>query len=72
VLHLGSPESELAPALLRLFERLLLTDVDYMSRVRDHYLLFRGPVDAKPGTVERRTAPGKARRKSERRSRGAG
>jgi hypothetical protein len=47
VLNLASPQSELAPALLKLFQRLLLPDRDYIERVKRHYALFRETVDSK-------------------------
>jgi hypothetical protein len=41
ILNLGSPQTELAPAVLALFEYLLLPDAAYMERVKRHYRLFR-------------------------------
>ena len=47
VLNLASPQSELAPALLKLFQRVLLQDSDYIERVKRHYAMFRETVDNK-------------------------
>lgn len=47
VLNLASPQSELAPALLKLFQRVLLQDSDYIERVKRHYAMFRETVESK-------------------------
>ena len=46
VLNLASPQSDLAPALLDLFRRLLLPDREYIDRIKRHYALFRRRRDA--------------------------
>jgi hypothetical protein len=54
VLNLFSPQSKLAPALLDLFEKVLLRDRDYIDRVKEHYRIFREKIDRKrPGTGSR-------------------
>jgi len=40
-LNVGSPQSPLAPALLNLFSKLLLNDVTYTNRVKNHYAMFK-------------------------------
>ena len=47
VLNLASPQSELAPALLKLFQRVLLQDSGYIERVKRHYAMFRETVESK-------------------------
>jgi hypothetical protein len=47
VLNLASPQSELAPALLKLFQRVLLQDSGYIERIKRHYVMFRETVDSK-------------------------
>ncbi len=46
VLNLGSPQTSLAPAILKLFQGVLLTDSAYMERVKRHYAMFREKIDA--------------------------
>ena len=45
ILNLGSPQSPLAPAILRLTEEVLLKDLAYLERIKRHYGLFRQKVD---------------------------
>ena len=47
VLNLASPQSEVAPALLELSQRVLLQDSGYIERVKRHYAMFRETVDNK-------------------------
>ena len=47
VLNLASPQSDLAPALLKLFQGVLLQDTSYIERVKRHYVMFRETVDSK-------------------------
>lgn len=47
VLNLASPQSEIAPALLNLFQEVLLTDDAYIERVKRHYDMFRKTVEKK-------------------------
>lgn len=44
-LDLGSPQSKLAPAILDIFNTVLLNDTEYMDRVIRHYKLFRNYID---------------------------
>jgi hypothetical protein len=46
-LNLCSPQSKRAPALLSLFQSVLLKDVEYMERVKRHYLMFREAINRK-------------------------
>lgn len=45
ILNPGSPQSSLAPAILRLTEEVLLTDPAYLERIKRHYGLFRQKID---------------------------
>ncbi len=45
-LNVGSPQSELAPALLREVTRLVLQDKNYVNRLKKHYHMFKDVVDA--------------------------
>jgi hypothetical protein len=40
-LNFGSPQSDLAPAILELLEALLLQDKAYRERIKRHYAIFR-------------------------------
>jgi len=51
MLNPGSPQSALAPSLLKLFEELLLKDVDYIERIRQHYRTFRSRIDRSHKTI---------------------
>lgn len=62
-LNLGSPQSELAPALLRLAWEVLLQDVDYVERMKRHYALFRAKIDGRSPVL----SPGKPRRRRRKR-----
>ncbi len=67
VLNLGSPETELAPAILELTRDVLLKDADYVDRIKRHYQMFRRDVEGpdKPAIRVRRKPP-KLRRKASR------
>lgn len=45
ILNLGSKQSELAPALLRLARKTLLIDPAYLERLKRHYQIFKEKVD---------------------------
>jgi hypothetical protein len=45
VLNFGSPQSPLAPAILRLTEEVLLKDPAYLERIKRHYALFRQKIE---------------------------
>ena len=64
-LNMGSPQSELAPALLGLARRILLQDPAYVERVKAHYWAFRNKIEGR-NIVEikrRRSLPKKRRRR---------
>jgi len=61
VLNLASPQSDLAPALLKLLQRVLLQDSGYIERVKQHYAMFRETVDRK--TPKKMTKKKKRNRK---------
>lgn len=46
-LNIGSPQSDLAPAILDLTESVLLTDKAYRDRVKRHYKMFRKEIDGR-------------------------
>jgi len=48
VLNIGSPQSELAGALVNLVRSLLLKDEAYVERIKRHYQLFRARIDGRP------------------------
>ena len=56
ILNVGSPETELAPHILELFRQVLLNDFAYIERVKRHYWMFRGVIEADSGGAN---APGK-------------
>lgn len=56
ILNLGSPQSPLAPAILRLTEEVLLQDPAYVERIKRHYALFRQKI---AGGKQRWKAKGK-------------
>ena len=47
ILNPGSPQSELAPALLEQVRDVLLADPAYVARLKQHYHLFKEKVDPK-------------------------
>jgi len=59
VLNLASPQSNLAPAVLKLFEGVLLKDNAYIERVKRHYVMFSETVEKK----SKQKVPSKMRRK---------
>ena len=56
-LNLGSPQSDLAPAILDLIENVVLKDEAYIERLKRHYRMFRDVVD---GKAPRQPKPGAA------------
>jgi hypothetical protein len=46
-LNLGSPQSPLAPALLQVTEDLLLSDKDYVNRLKTHYAMYKQLIEQK-------------------------
>ena len=67
VLNLGSPQSELAPGILKLAKRTLLSDEAYVERVKRHYRLFRDSIDGKANRQGKRAASKKRKRRKRRR-----
>jgi hypothetical protein len=65
VLNLASPQSDLAPAILELARKLLLSDETYIERVKQHYKFFRDKVDKK---TRSRPLKKKLRKKKKRKS----
>lgn len=47
VLNLASPQSKMAPAILKLFQNMLIQDKVYVERVKRHYVMFREKVEGK-------------------------
>ncbi|MBW1676875.1 MAG: hypothetical protein JRF30_05520 [Deltaproteobacteria bacterium] len=66
-LNLASSQSNLAPALLDLFRKVLLQDSAYVERVKQHYAMFRQEVDGNTKKVVLK----KKRRKQKRKKRKA-
>jgi hypothetical protein len=63
-LNPGSPQSELARALLDIVRNVLLQDEAYVERIKRHYRHFRTRIDGKPTIVPfPRKAPTKSRKK---------
>jgi hypothetical protein len=61
ILNPGSPQSELAPALLEKVNAVLLKDPAYVARIKKHYRMFKEKVDPKhfhPVTLSGIEAPG--------------
>lgn len=55
-LNVGSPQTVLAPAILELTRTVLLRDDAYVSRVKEHYRLFRTKIDGKTAGRKKRGA----------------
>jgi len=55
----GAPQSELAPALLHEASAAVLSDPDYVARLKRHYALFREAIDRESAPVRRGPAPGR-------------
>lgn len=58
ILNIMSPQSAQAPALLKLFQEVLLPDTAYIERIKRHYVMFRQTVDKKS---KKSSAEGKGR-----------
>ncbi len=52
VLNMGSPQSDLGPAILGLVRDVLLEDTAYVQRVKRHYKMFREPEGIKLRTIK--------------------
>jgi len=57
ILNLASPQSELAPAILRMIESLIVPDERYIERVKAHYRMFREKIDGKGGARKGKRRP---------------
>ncbi len=73
ILNPSSPQSELAPALLRLASDTLLKDPAYIERLKRHYWMFKEKVDPKHFKTSKRSGQqndpaGKARKRHRPRS----
>ena len=60
VLNMGSPQSSLAPAILKIVKDIILQDCAYVERIKSHYAMFRAKIDRKLRLKRRR---GKIRKK---------
>jgi hypothetical protein len=63
ILNPGSPQSELAPALLKMVRDMVLKDPEYIARLKRHYQLFKEKVDPKhfrPSRIQEQRAPSPA------------
>ena len=47
VFNIGSPQSKLAPAIMKVVEDILLQDELYLERIKTHYRMFRDKIDRK-------------------------
>jgi len=63
-LNLGSPQSNLAPALLDLVRNVLLQDRAYLDRIKHHYSIFRAKIDGGGNAKPRNRYNRKRKRKS--------
>jgi len=62
-LNLASSQSNLAPALLDLFRKVLFQDTPYLERVKRHYAMFREKIDGKHKSTAPRNMRGKRKKK---------
>jgi hypothetical protein len=51
VLNLGSPQSQYATEILDLAESLLLSDPNYVDRIKRHYAMFRAKIEHGPKRI---------------------
>jgi hypothetical protein len=61
MLNLASPQSSLAPAILKLVSDVLLRDGAFLARLKRHYQMFRADVEG--GTLHRKFRPRKKKRR---------
>ena len=72
ILNPGSPQSELAPALLEMVRGVVLKDPEYIARLKRHYQMFKVKVDPKhfpPSRAQESNALPASPRKKRHRSR---
>ena len=71
ILNIGSPQSEFAPAFLKLVSDVVLKDQAYVARLKRHYRMFKEKVDPKhfrsSGMAKESIPPKSNRRKRHRR-----
>ena len=53
ILNPSSPQSPIAPAVLTLFRKALLSDRAFMNRVKKHYRMFRAELDGADRSTRR-------------------
>jgi len=53
-LNFGSRQTDLAPALLRIFQEIVLPTEGYLERLKRHYAMFRASVDGGPGPKKKK------------------
>ena len=58
-LNMTSPQSDLAPAILELFKKVLLQDGAYIVRIKRHYQVFRDRIDEKSTNADSSKVRGK-------------
>ncbi len=70
-LNAGSPQSEIAPAVLDIVKNVVLQDEPYVERLKTHYALFRQGIESKgnAGSVQRRKKSGTKRLRKRRSAR---
>lgn len=57
-LNLGSPQSKLAPAILKMIEDVALQDAAYVQRIKRHYQIFRNEVERRARAATSPRKPG--------------
>lgn len=60
-LNLGSPRTELAPAILEIVRNVLLRDPKYVARIKRHYGMFKDKIDGRARPRSRKRRPKKKR-----------
>lgn len=66
VLNLGSPQSDLAPAILDIVQNVVLRDELYVQRLKTHYTMFRDKIDIKKAVAPRKRNIKKTKKKKKR------
>lgn len=51
-LNLSSPQSRLAPAILKMVKNVVLQDQTYVQRLKTHYKMFRAKIEKKPNVIQ--------------------
>lgn len=55
MLNIGSPHSNLAPAILDVVKDIIRNDSEYVERIKTHYRMYRSKIDRVSSTKRRRT-----------------